>query len=215
MIPPLNINANNTNKLADTAAESTAPPIIIESKGKFPLFEKLLSFVDVKTEVELNPVLAGYVVKLFGCLLEKRRLDIWRYFHTYSEHIKNLISHCDNQSIAEMIVKLLENGETPPADPLIKEQKRELVKELVQSRNKRTFEGRWETIYSVITAKLDLDYFLSAEIVHSIYETAYSDSDCRSVGLKVLRALLECNVIPLKPPMRPGLYDPGMMMMTF
>ena len=77
-----------------------------ELDNKFVLLDRLFQFLE--TEEDLNPVLSGYFAKLVSLLISrKQKLLIPYIFAPESKIIDNLVRHCGQKSISEVLNKLL------------------------------------------------------------------------------------------------------------
>jgi len=158
----------------------------IEITGKYPLLEKLLSVF--RTEGELNPILAGYVSKVFCTLIDKYKLRLWKYFQTYQENLEALLKKADDQSVITMITRLMETIYGDSNDPEFINQKQSLIKKLIEDIDENTIEGRYNLLISFINGKVEITYFMSEEIVNLLYQLVEKNT---TFGLKLIKALME------------------------
>jgi hypothetical protein len=54
-------------------------------------------------------VLAGYFLKIFEVLLERRQIDLLGYLFSFKEHVHKIIHHTYDKSIAEALKKTVSN----------------------------------------------------------------------------------------------------------
>jgi len=91
-----------------------------EGPIKYPMLEKLLSILDPKSE--LNTVLAGYFGKTLNAIFNLRKYDLMNYImKIHKNHMENLIFHCYNQSVSDILLKLLKFEDEPSNDAFIPE----------------------------------------------------------------------------------------------
>eukprot|EP00826_Nyctotherus_ovalis_P060951 TRINITY_DN861_c0_g3_i1.p1 TRINITY_DN861_c0_g3~~TRINITY_DN861_c0_g3_i1.p1 ORF type:complete len:468 (+),score=95.70 TRINITY_DN861_c0_g3_i1:1327-2730(+) len=95
----------NEEPKEDATQESTNTDAISSKSDEYPALERLLSFV--KTSSEVNPVLAGYFAKTLLALMNSRKNELLAYLFNHEVHIRNLLKHCYNQSIAEVVTRVL------------------------------------------------------------------------------------------------------------
>ena len=81
-----------------------------EESSKYEVLDYTFRFLaDFNEEPELNPVLAGYFSKLIACLLKHKKFELQKYIFQ-SKHLKSLIDHLYDTSIADLLVKLLSSS---------------------------------------------------------------------------------------------------------
>ena len=144
-------------------------------KAKFGLLEKLLSFV--KTETEVNPVLAGYFCKVMQVIVEKRKLDLLEYIFTYREHIYNVLKHSYNKSVSEVLSKILSNEDKfitgTTGEEYAPEKKEVLEKMIGKMEPTNSIEDITNNCFilcNLVDTKQHLSYFLAPEVVKKIYQ---------------------------------------------
>ncbi len=173
----------------------------VDVPPKFPLLEKLLSFFGDPGH-ELNPVLAGYVAKVFGSLMEKKRAEILKYLQVNNAHIDNFVRNAGNVSVSEAMGKLLNNyfGDTQEGGFVA--QRREIIRRLITAGGDRaSLEGRWETLIALVNSKVELQYLLSPDIIDSIYKTTCESRETVATGLRLVLALMRSDPV-LPPPIK-------------
>ena len=158
----------------------------IEIKDKFPLLEKLLSLF--KAEGDLNPLLSGYVVKVLTALIDKNKQKLWRYLDTYSDHMNTLFTRCADQSVVNLIVRLLESVYGESVSKIYLNLKRKLIKRLIEDEEESNLEGRYSVMNAIIHTNLEIPYFMSDEIVNLLFK--YTERN-PSLGLALLKCLNE------------------------
>ena len=100
------------------------------TEGEYKILEKLLSFIKVDTEV--NSVLAGYFEKVVQALLNSRKTKMLNYLLNSKEHMQNLLKHCYNQSIADLLGRILKAEEDITKDELF-EKKQSFIEAIISS----------------------------------------------------------------------------------
>ena len=155
--------------------------IVIE---KFPLLEKLLSFF--KTENEVNPVLAGYIKDVLTKLIIKNKLTIWKYFQTYNENLDTLIKKCNNQSVSEILIELMNGKYGDSSNPNYIKEKENLIKRLIEDQDESNIEGRWVTLNSLAANNIEIPYFKTEEIISLIYQFTTKNPD---LGLTLFKSM--------------------------
>ena len=168
-----------------------ATSVIFSSEAHFPLLEKLLSFLC--PDHEPNPVLAGYVCKIFATVLEKKRTEIWKYLHVNKQHMTNLIKHCGNTSIAELVGKLLGNYYCETVDEAFLVQRKEIMRRLIDGSDKCPLEFKWDAINTLINSRTELAFFLGEDVIKTVYYIACEDARNLKPGLKLLKSLLKAD----------------------
>eukprot|EP00826_Nyctotherus_ovalis_P042000 TRINITY_DN4281_c0_g3_i1.p1 TRINITY_DN4281_c0_g3~~TRINITY_DN4281_c0_g3_i1.p1 ORF type:complete len:509 (+),score=88.34 TRINITY_DN4281_c0_g3_i1:144-1670(+) len=98
-------------------------------EGKYAIFEKLLSFIQPATE--LNPVLAGYFENVLQALINTKKNDTLSYLFNNEEHTKNLLKHSYNQSISNLLGKMLKLEDT--ANDEFLDKKQDFIETIVSS----------------------------------------------------------------------------------
>ena len=156
----------------------------ITISDKFPLLEKLLSIF--KTENELNPLLAGYIDKVFSSLINKEKLKIWKYLQTYQENLDALIKRCADESVVNIMTKLMGASYGDSTNGTYIKQKQDMIKRLVEDPDETNIEGRFRILYELIQLNNEISYFFSDEIIDLLYQYASKNS---SLGLKLISTL--------------------------
>lgn len=110
---PSDVIQLETEKLKEMVDESSLSEVTtqvetndVKKAPKRPIIEILFDFV--KTEKELNPVLCGYFCKLVNALINSNRklFNIYAFLQA-NEVVSSLIKHVYNRSIAELVIKIL------------------------------------------------------------------------------------------------------------
>ncbi len=213
MIPSLS-SATPSELETSIVKYQSSPEVSSRALEKFPLLEKLLSLFAAPVSIpagtaeiaaeELNPVLVGYTAKIFVSLLERRRIDIWRYFGFHEAHILGLLRHTQSPAVSEMLQKLIETGFGDAADEKIEAQKHDLIRLLVQNYL------HWECVVSLVEAKIELRHFLTEEIIGRIYEIISENEAAINMGLRLLKSILVSGNAPLEKPRIPVEFlEPG------
>lgn len=186
------------NKCDNTASSPS------DQAKKFPLLEKLLSFFGN----ELNPVLAGYVVKILVSLLDKKRAEVLSYLHANRSHLDNLISHSSNSSVSEALSKLLSAGDPAEAAAV---QRREILHQVIQRPEDATLDGRWETAIGLVNARVELQYLIGPEMIRYIYTKTCESYGHMRAGLRLLRSLMRVSPLVSPPRQRGPFREPPSM----
>jgi len=85
-----------------TTKEQKAPL----SDNKYDLIEYLCRFID--TDEELNDVLAGYFSRLCNILLQKKSLDMAKFFFTHTHYLYRFAYHSYSKSLTDTVIKILD-----------------------------------------------------------------------------------------------------------
>jgi len=179
-------------------------------KGKYPLLEKLLSLFEIEKAENMNPVLAGYVSKVFLTIIDKRKVDLWHYFGNHKNHIDNFIRHCGNPSVTEVLQKMLDNLNQENADEIITKLKQDTIKLIAENLiSTRCSEGAFEALYVLVKNRIELQYFLSNEITSLIFQSIPKQEKFIHNAVKLLKVLIGCNILPEKPKMPVQFFEPN------
>lgn len=155
-------------------------------KDRFPLLEKILAYF--KTEGEVNSILAGYIAKVFSALADKYKLKLWKYLQTYKENLDALLKKSGEQSVVNMLTKLMENCYGDSTDTNFIAQKQIFIKALIEEIDETNVEGKCSIIMFLLHNNVEVPYFLTEEIVTLLYQLAdkYPVS-----GLGLIKTLIE------------------------
>lgn len=98
--------------------------------NKFVLLDRLFTFIE--QEEDLNPVLAGYFAKLVSLLISrKQKLLIPYIFAPESKIIDNLVKHCGQKSISEVLNKLLTQIDPDYLEDSIQEKQQSVIEKII------------------------------------------------------------------------------------
>ncbi len=148
-----------------------------EKKPRYPLLEKLLSFLRPTTEV--NAVLAGYFTKVLMAILEKRRLEFMTYIFFFYEHVENFLKHSYSKSISEVISKLLSNEDKFLSDMtgeefVVERQDilRKMIRKMEPSNSIEEITNNCFILCTLLDTKQQLQFFMKEDVLRSIFEIA-------------------------------------------
>ncbi|MDR3737288.1 MAG: hypothetical protein P4L10_17380 [Acidobacteriaceae bacterium] len=157
----------------DNVVQEEAP------KERCGLLEKLMSLL--KSEKEVNPVLAGYFCKVMQVIIEKRKLDLLEYIFRYREHIDNVLHHCYNRSIADVLSKILSNEDkfiTGTTGEEFAEEKKAILERMVskmEPTNKlEDITNNCFILCNLVDTKQQLGFFLNPDVLKKIYQIGAS-----------------------------------------
>eukprot|EP01022_Parablepharisma_sp_SALTPOND_P016036 TRINITY_DN230_c0_g2_i1.p1 TRINITY_DN230_c0_g2~~TRINITY_DN230_c0_g2_i1.p1 ORF type:complete len:691 (+),score=72.80 TRINITY_DN230_c0_g2_i1:3725-5797(+) len=175
-------------KEQNSKIKSIADSVIVhpEEKNeptKLALLERLLSLL--QAESELNPVLAGYFAKTLQSLLNKKKAAILSYLFKSNEHMRNLLKHSYNQSIADLIAKVLRADEDPTKDEFATE-KQKLVEAILESGTDpksppELIKSNLKILSMLAQASHSTAFFTSEGLIEKVYKLAIDKDE---VGLK-------------------------------
>ena len=146
--------------------------------------DKLLSFLNMKTD--LNPVLIGYFCNVLKTIIENRKLMFWEYIMNNKDCIERLLYYSDNESIAEVLAKLLKEDNYEKISSTISNQRKCLINRLLDNPNKG-----WVTIEFIISFQTCIQYLSVNENIKKIYETIINLPQTFQLGLKLIIGLLD------------------------
>jgi len=86
---------------------SLTSTVIKDNPGKYDLVEYLFSFITVESGFEFNELLAGYFKRAAVTLIAGKPRDMADFFEKHPEVINNLFEHSVNQSISDVLCKVL------------------------------------------------------------------------------------------------------------
>lgn len=165
MMDPEDITAEETFSKTSTRTDCTT------SKPFYFLLEKLLSLL--AEPKPLNPVLAGYFLKVVTALMESCGAKLSRYVLQSEACVSSLISHSYDKSIADVVARLVTIDEEK--DELLKE-KQKVVSRIIEELNpENTPESIFNNGYIICMladTRQHLDYLLSEEALNKLFEYA-------------------------------------------
>jgi len=160
---------------SSTLTDCTSTKSSKSQKPRYFLLEKLLSLL---AEVEpLNPVLAGYFAKVIFALIEANNERLVKYLFQFESHINNFIRHSYNNSIAEVMARLLTVNNNK--DELLKEKQKvldKIIEKLAPENSLETIVNIGHTLCMLIDGRQHLEYFLSLEVLTKLFQYAKSDN---------------------------------------
>jgi hypothetical protein len=86
---------------------SLTSTIIKDNPEKYDLVKYLFSFIAVESGFKFNELLAGYFKKVAITLITGKPRDMADFFEKHKKVIDNLFEHCTNQSISDVLCKVL------------------------------------------------------------------------------------------------------------
>lgn len=97
------IDDGSTHASEATTKENKKQPL---SDNKYDLLEYLCRFID--TDSELNDVLAGYFARLCNILLQKKSIEMAKFFYTNSHYLLRFAYHSYSKSLTDTVIKILD-----------------------------------------------------------------------------------------------------------
>ena len=169
------------------------------SNGEFMLLEKLLRFLDMKSE--LNPVLVGYFSKVFSSIIDRQKNDVWKYLMNHKSHMERLFFFASLGPIAEILARLLKDdyGEITTASYLL--QRKETIIALLKNPDKG-----WNVVNLLIPSNVEAGYTLSEEGVKIIFEgirKGAENTERLETGMKMLIGLIDATTSQFSSPFEP------------
>ena len=172
--------------------------------ANFPLLEQLFS---VLNEPEINPVLAGYFLKVFEILLEKKQIDLMNYLFAHKQHITRLLYHVYDKSISEVVKKVVSNEDRYFSGTTGEEflyEKMEIIDLLIDhlgpSNPTHTILNSGAILTGLIEGRQHLAYFNEPKILKRVFVSLTSlNSGSLCAGIAYITALLKLNVVATSP----------------
>ncbi len=182
------------------AEEASSVYVEKQSVGRFPVFEKLMSFMhNARMGEELNPVLAGYFAKVLISVIDTRKKDAWKYLmENGKRHVKGMIRHCYNASVADTLIRLLKCEFNDVIDPAFSRERKEVIEGLVRAGPGHAEQARsWNVVQLLVPAEIETDFLQSEDVVATVYNGMVQGyDDALEAGLKLLMALVEEEITP-------------------
>lgn len=184
-------DAANTTKPEESRTVSERSSVESANSSGNELLDKL--FTVVSTRSEIDPVLAGYFEKIAGSLLGECKEDLLKYLLSNKEHSNNLLYHCYNSSIANLLLTLLSaNTNDTPGHPF-HQYKRDMVSQLVDNINPNSPEdvvtSSCFVVTQLIASKSCLDYLSGEKAIASIFEKGFANESVLRAAVKYLLAV--------------------------
>ncbi len=166
---------------------------------RLPMLEKLLSLLSTKDQI--NPVLSGYFVKVMDVLMERKQLDMLGYLFGFREHVQNLLRHCYDKSIADVLKKVVSNEDKylsgTTGDEYLPE-KMEVISQLVdqmESTNSApVITNSAGLLAGLIDGRQHLGYFNEERVLKRVFSTMVSENPASTCAcITYITALLKLN----------------------
>ena len=129
--------------------------------------------------------MAGYIDKVFSSLINKEKLKVWKYLQTYQENLDALIKRCADESVVNMMAKLMGASYGDSTNGIYIKQRQDMIKRLIEDPDETNIEGRFRILYELIQLNNEISYFVSDEVVDLLYQYASKNP---SLGLKLIAA---------------------------
>lgn len=182
------------------APETSLEPARAETQGEVlrrPLVERLMS---VLSAVQVNPVLAGYWLKVFETLVEKKQLDVLTYLFHFKEHVNKLLQHIYDEHVADAVKRVVSRGEqfvTGSAREEFRSEKLAVVDRLVDnlsSPNCEVAANSSRVLCELIHNKEYLSHLNEKEVLKKVFGGIVAMKEpSLSAGISYLIALIQFN----------------------
>jgi len=196
------IQNQEPSKTAEIIAPGSEKPISLSppkpARKKFPLLEQLFSVLNVP---EVNPVLAGYFLKVLEILIERRQVDLLGFIFSNPDYVNKLLSHIYDKSISEAVKKLVSNDDryfagTTGDEFLI--EKMEIISQLIDQldpiNSNQTIINSVGILSSLIEGRQHLAYFNEQKVLKRIFNATISGNPYSLIaGISYLTAILKLN----------------------
>eukprot|EP00826_Nyctotherus_ovalis_P045641 TRINITY_DN5073_c0_g1_i14.p1 TRINITY_DN5073_c0_g1~~TRINITY_DN5073_c0_g1_i14.p1 ORF type:complete len:274 (+),score=25.43 TRINITY_DN5073_c0_g1_i14:173-994(+) len=167
-----------------TSVEST-------DSSETDLLDKLFTVINTKNEI--NPVLAGYFEKIVESLLCEYKEELLKYVFSSKEHSSNLLYHCYNTSIANLLLSLLSANTSDTPEHPFHQHKPDIISQLVDNINPDNSEdviaNSCFVLTQLIASKSYLHYLSGENTIASIFNKGFMNENVSRASTKYLLAV--------------------------
>lgn len=166
---------------------------------KFDLLERLLEFL--KNKNDPNPVLAGYVAKVFCSIINMKKAEVWAYLLKNSMHLDNIVRFGAHPSLGEIMTRILSGTEESVKDPNFSTRRQDIILRLLKEAcanagkqgqdSNEGVEKNCQIVCELTKSQIEIDYLISKESQDLIFKIISQGKT--KPGLKLLMALI-CQV---------------------
>jgi len=169
------------------------------SDNQYDLLDYLTGFID--TENELNDVLSGYFSRLCNILLQKKSIELAKYFYTNEKLLYKFAYHSYSKSLTDTIIKILDINtdkievEEAEIERIRKQFVRTLLERLGDDKSEVSHEYSLNIfqIFNELTFKKPFySIFIEEEVLNTLGDILKKDSpECSSnAAIRILNVLV-------------------------